>query len=358
MKNTGERLRAKREELKLSVSEAALVTKINPKILNAIEAGEGDNLPAETFLKGFIRSYASFLKLDPEEIMRVFYEEMAPPPAPESEEELGVWEPGASPTVGLPPPVSLTQSPAQSTADVVHGESSGRLRFVAAGVIVVLIGLIIGVRELVEKYQKEQVVETPVNVTPLPEVAKPEVTSPPEEKKDDIVKAEPEKVAEIEKPAEPEKSVEPPKPAVEPPPVESSVKAETKPVPVQVAKENSAPQKVPEPAKKPEPPKQAEPKVEAPAVVQALPPKPEEPSPTAKAKYEIILEALDKIDLKVQLGGQTKRLALAPMQVHTLRTSSGITIDVSDGGAVNVIVNGRDRGVPGDLGKPKQIKIP
>ncbi len=60
MKKTGQLLKDKRESANLSLSEVALATKINPKILTAIELGEEKNLPAKTFLKGFLRSYALF----------------------------------------------------------------------------------------------------------------------------------------------------------------------------------------------------------------------------------------------------------------------------------------------------------
>ena len=56
MKKTGQLLKGKRESVNLSISEVALATKINPKILTAIENGDEAGLPAKTFLKGFIRS--------------------------------------------------------------------------------------------------------------------------------------------------------------------------------------------------------------------------------------------------------------------------------------------------------------
>jgi hypothetical protein len=75
-------------------------------------------------------------------------------------------------------------------------------------------------------------------------------------------------------------------------------------------------------------------------------------------KNEIILEALDKVEVKFQVGGETKRVSLGPQEVHTIRADEPLTLDLSDGGAVNIIFNGRDRGPAGDLGKPKTLKIP
>lgn len=327
MKKTGERLRTQREHLNLSISEAALVTKINPKILTAIEAGEGENLPAETFLKGFIRSYAVFLKIDAEEIMRIFYEETAPPPPPVEDIESEVI---VAPPVQHVAPVAKAEPEVVSTKDAsrdaVNGEGSNSFRYIAAFVIVVLIGLIVGIRNLIEKYQKEQVVEAPVNVKPLPEV-EPDLPS------QQVAPVVPDKIVEKERPKAPSEESEPIPPAE---PVKEEVAASTQ----------GPPAPTPEPVKVAEKEKPSE--EASPAVSET----------TMAAKYEIILEALDKVDVKIQINDQTKRIALAPMQVHTLRTSDQVRIDVSDGGAVNIIVNGRDRGVPGDLGKPKQIRIP
>src|ERR1044071_5785568 len=104
MKRTGELLKTARENAKLSLSEVALSTKINPKVLAAIENGDQSNLPAKTFLKGFVRSYAMFLKMDAEEVMKTFNAEMSPPPpapapvAPATEAPRAQPEPTPAPT--------------------------------------------------------------------------------------------------------------------------------------------------------------------------------------------------------------------------------------------------------------------
>ncbi len=76
MKKTGALLRKVREEKGLSLHEIGLSLKINPKILKQIEDGEQNNLPAKTFLRGFVQSYSIFLKLDSDEVLRIFSEEM------------------------------------------------------------------------------------------------------------------------------------------------------------------------------------------------------------------------------------------------------------------------------------------
>ncbi len=77
-----------------------------------------------------------------------------------------------------------------------------------------------------------------------------------------------------------------------------------------------------------------------------------------KPKNEIIVEALDVVEIEFRVGnGDMKRITLKPDQIHTIKALGPVILNLSDGGAVNLIHNGRDKGVPGDLGKPKRIKI-
>ena len=73
---TGKLLKENRESQQLSISEVAMSTKINSAMLKAIEEGQLEKLPAKTFLRGFVQAYASYLKLDVDEVMNMFYEEM------------------------------------------------------------------------------------------------------------------------------------------------------------------------------------------------------------------------------------------------------------------------------------------
>ena len=76
MKKTGQRLRESREQQNLTISEVSLSTKINPRVLQAMEAGNLEKLPAISFLRGFIRTYAAYLKLDGTELLNLFSEEL------------------------------------------------------------------------------------------------------------------------------------------------------------------------------------------------------------------------------------------------------------------------------------------
>jgi cytoskeletal protein RodZ len=65
----GEFLRRERELRHISLDDVAERTKISRRYLEAIEQGRYDRLPGETFVRGFIRSYARFVGLDPEDTL-------------------------------------------------------------------------------------------------------------------------------------------------------------------------------------------------------------------------------------------------------------------------------------------------
>jgi transcriptional regulator with XRE-family HTH domain len=65
----GEFLRRERELRYISLDNLADRTKISRRYLEAIEEGQYDRLPGETFIRGFIRSYAQSVGLDPEETL-------------------------------------------------------------------------------------------------------------------------------------------------------------------------------------------------------------------------------------------------------------------------------------------------
>jgi transcriptional regulator with XRE-family HTH domain len=58
----------------LSLDEISKKTKINKKYLEALENGVVDVFPGEVYLRGFLRSYASFLGLDPAEMVSRYEE--------------------------------------------------------------------------------------------------------------------------------------------------------------------------------------------------------------------------------------------------------------------------------------------
>ncbi len=69
----GELLRQARVDKELTLEEVSLATKIKEKYLAAIEADNWQALPSPIQQKGFTRSYAAFLDLDPKPLMRQLY---------------------------------------------------------------------------------------------------------------------------------------------------------------------------------------------------------------------------------------------------------------------------------------------
>ncbi len=71
----GAQLGAARLALGLDLDRAALELRIRRSYIEAIESGRFDALPGQAYTQGFVRSYASFLRLDPEDILERLREE-------------------------------------------------------------------------------------------------------------------------------------------------------------------------------------------------------------------------------------------------------------------------------------------
>lgn len=67
--NPGATLRAQREKQGLTAAAAAATLRLPEKILVHLEAGRFDQLPGDTFARGYVRSYASMLGLDPNRLV-------------------------------------------------------------------------------------------------------------------------------------------------------------------------------------------------------------------------------------------------------------------------------------------------
>lgn len=73
----------------------------------------------------------------------------------------------------------------------------------------------------------------------------------------------------------------------------------------------------------------------------------------------MIIEALDNVEIRYSKDGEKeKTIKLKPEQFLTIKAGSKINLNVSDSGAINIIHNGRDKGVPGSLGQPTKISYP
>lgn len=72
MKDIGRQLRAKRDELGLTLEQIQAETKIRRRYLEALETGNEDLIPGEVYVKGFLRFYANFLGLDGQALVKEY----------------------------------------------------------------------------------------------------------------------------------------------------------------------------------------------------------------------------------------------------------------------------------------------
>ena len=131
MDSVFQELKRAREKKQLSLTDIADATLINLRFLEAIEQGKTDILP-QTYVRAFIREYASVVDLDPVEIMRHYDQQIAPTP----------------PTVAIEPPPPQRAAPVQEKplpkeAEPSHVESPGIGRFALPVALLITLGIVI-----------------------------------------------------------------------------------------------------------------------------------------------------------------------------------------------------------------------
>ena len=73
----GEVLQRERQLRGLTLREAAHATKVSTRYLEALEHNDFDTLPGGVYNKGFLRVYAQFIGLDPEEMVNYYLYEIS-----------------------------------------------------------------------------------------------------------------------------------------------------------------------------------------------------------------------------------------------------------------------------------------
>ena len=66
---SGSDLKRLRKAVGIELSEIDVITKISVTVLRSIEENQLENLPADIYLKNFLRSYAEILQIDPKRIV-------------------------------------------------------------------------------------------------------------------------------------------------------------------------------------------------------------------------------------------------------------------------------------------------
>ena len=78
-----DRLTAARERKGVDLVRAERDTKIRVRYLSALERGDYRDLPGAVYTKGFLRNYAIYLGLDPEDVLRQWRRERGDQVGPE-----------------------------------------------------------------------------------------------------------------------------------------------------------------------------------------------------------------------------------------------------------------------------------
>lgn len=351
MKKLAELLKDEREKKGLSLQEIAQSLKINVKILKAIEENNVDQLPAKTFLRGFVRSYAQYLRLDLTETMNLFQEEFGPskpdymyrttPPVVADSTTNATESKSESKTeakVSALPKSESNSKKIGASEDYLTGNKA--LTILGSLFLVIMIVII---EKLIDKYQKE------ANTEDLnPPVIEKVVTD------GTIVSTEPTPVIEdglVGTVPTPEgnaglEAALPLKPSPIP-----SIAATPSPMPTIIATPTPTPKSTPTPTPTPSP-------SPSPSATPTPTPSPS-PSPVVGTPNEVIIEALNKVTIRYSFdGSKFETLELAADQLHTFKSKKQITLEVNDGGSISLIVNGRDKGVPGTIGKPITLSYP
>jgi cytoskeleton protein RodZ len=371
MNRTGELLKKAREDKKLSLHEVALFLKINSRVLQAIEDGDQTQLPARTFLRGFVQSYAKFLKLDPQSVLQIFTEENGPSPAPQINPLVSASIVATSSVppdeAAAPAAASEASSPAstdRAELDVISleksvlaqnkmGQDKLGVKTIAASIIgLVIVFVLYFANNVIKKYQKEALVERPSGaaVAPLPE------TAPAVANSDSLIPSASD--ATVPTPTEVDSSKTTPL-ALTPDAVSTASAPDPKPKLPADASNSIEKTGTPKPLTVVTPPEATKP-LDKPATVTTAPPVPPAAAPAVSKPegklIEVIIEANDAVEIEYSSAKTSpQKMVLKPEQIHTFKSRSGVRLKISNGGAVNIIMNGRDLGAPGAAGQPIQV---
>jgi cytoskeleton protein RodZ len=312
MNITGELLKSERIKQGLNPQDVALALKLSSKIITSIENGRLEDLPAKTFVRGFVKSYAQLLKMDVDQVMRQFQEEMG------STHPMPKTPPPSATPVG-----SKNEGPIASTANFKKSPQSTKINsnhskktIVYITIAIVLIALIIGVDKVVEKYQRDATLDNAAisQIKPIESTSTPVVSN------------------------------------------NNGVSNSSVPSAASSASADASVQEVAAAPLTP-PPKNSTP-AQAPDNMSTVTLAPEEGfEPSAGKPVEVIIEAKKNVEFLYAKGNSKNfsRLKLQTKQIQVIRSPDGLHLKVDDGGALHLIVNGVEKGAAGANNKPVKL---
>ena len=304
MKITGELLKSERIKLKLSQQDIAFALKLSPRTINAIEEGDLDGLPAKTFVRGFVKSYAEMLKLDPVMVLSQFQEEVGST-RPITKVVAVPSENAKAKTYNFQETTSQ-QNMASVTPSLKTNLNKNTLKLVALITFAVIV--IGGINQVINKYQKEVSAKTEVpklTVETLTQEAQATQEIAADTKQTEVVVALPAPINSITAPVNSVTT-----PAVETIPVAVAVTA----------------------AKTPE-------------VV------------TSTKSIELVIEANKDTVISYSIGKDDnfKTLELKKNTFQIIKSKNGLHIKADEGNSISITVNGINKGLASSDAKPVKL---
>ena len=158
----GSYLKNLRESKRISLREVAKITRVRENILRAIEEDQHHLLPPPTYVKGFLLSYAKYLKLDPNDVLLRY--------------EKGLKGESVAPAPPQPPKPIQKVSPTQPKKKILWNTKQ---TWVVVGVIVASLILLYFFSPYPSKPPVEHIPEKPVSEEKPPLTSSPPpVTTP------------------------------------------------------------------------------------------------------------------------------------------------------------------------------------
>jgi cytoskeletal protein RodZ len=186
MESIGQRFKTAREKKRVSLSQAALKTHIKVQHLEAMERGDFSKMPAPIYARGFIRTYAGFLGIDPIPLVKEYDAGLGGatrPPAPPISSKIIKTAPGEQPlptaTVADIAAESLPPE-AQQTAPANPEPSAPVLDSRLLATAGVIIGAIILTAAVIKLWPSGGGSEPPRESSAVIEVSRPSGRSPAE----------------------------------------------------------------------------------------------------------------------------------------------------------------------------------
>lgn len=318
MKITGELLKSERIKLKLSQQDIAFALKLSTRIINAIEAGDVENLPAKTFVRGFVKSYAEMLKLDSTLVLNQYHEEMGT--VQPMTKVISVPSENAKAKATNFSEATTTKPNDISTVTPNLKMNLNRNTFKIVALITIAVIVIGGINQVINKYQKEGSMTEPQKLSV--EVLNQEANAP-KETTPAILSAD---LVSKESAVAPTPNAAIPLPDGSAPPLVEQKET--------VAKE---------------------------PVVEKAPEKPVEKiveKPTGKP-IELVIEANKDTTISYATGSENdfKKLDLKKNTFQIIKSKTGLHLKMKEGNAISITVNGINKGLASEDAKPLELSF-